>query len=129
MTIQTRFMEWICGVIGEWDAIAIGPPAEGSMEMQTAAPGDKGSVDDQYLDRSSRRHLTLRLVCKDTAGQALDRLFDTCNRLERMREFPQQEGYQILGFQVESDPQFVERDEPGGLDTYSAVLRAYYYYF
>ena len=76
---------------------------------------------------SSRRHLTLQLLCKDTQKRSFDRLAVVCRKLEALREFPPVDSGQILLYEAESDPQFVTFESPGGMTIYTAVVYVYYY--
>ena len=111
METATQILEMTAQLLRPEESVTIGVlPPEGGMTLQVAG----GAADARYLDGSSRRHLTLQLLCKDTQKRSFDRLAVVCRKLEALREFPPVDSGQILLYEAESDPQFVTFESLGG---------------
>ena len=124
METATQILEMTAQLLRPEESVTIGVlPPEGGMTLQVAG----GAADARYLDGSSRRHLTLQLLCKDTQKRSFDRLAVVCRKLEALREFPPVDSGQILLYEAESDPQFVTFESPWGMTIYTAVVYVYYY--
>lgn len=98
-------------------------PAEGGIVLQIVS----GTTETMYFDRSSIRSMTLQILCKDTQRSAVDRVAACCNLLQDMTEFDAFDNYQMLCYEIDTDPQFVSFESPGGMAVYTAVVRARYY--
>ena len=98
-------------------------PAEGGIVLQIVS----GTTETMYFDRSSIRSVTLQILCKDTQRSAVDRVAACCNLLQSLTEFDANDDYQMIGYEIDTDPQFVSFESPGGMAIYTAVVRARYY--
>lgn len=75
METATQILEMTAQLLRPEESVTIGVlPPEGGMTLQVAG----GAADARYLDGSSRRHLTLQLLCKDTQKRSFDRLAVVC---------------------------------------------------
>lgn len=120
MEVQTQIVEETAAFLGS--NVSIGPlPANGGVTLNVAS----GGTDDRYFAGGKRAHITLQLLCKSSRQQAYNTLCALCNRLERVRNIPPRAEYQLLGYKVESGPQFVEIE--GDMAIYTAVVYAYYH--
>lgn len=98
-------------------------PPDGGIVLQIVS----GTTETVYFDRSTIRAMTLQILCKDTQRNAIDRVAACCNLLQATTEFDAAQDYQIIGFDIDTEPQFVTFESPGGSAIYSATVRARYY--
>lgn len=98
-------------------------PAEGGIVLQIAS----GTTETMYFNRSSIRSMTLQILCKDTQRSAVDRVAACCNLLQSTTDFDAYDDYQMLCYEIDTEPQFVSFESPGGMAVYTAVVRARYY--
>lgn len=98
-------------------------PAEGGIVLQIVS----GTTETMYFDRSSIRSMTLQILCKDSQRSAIDRVAACCNLLQAATEFETNDNYQMIDYEIDTDPQFVSFESPGGMAIYTAVVRARYY--
>lgn len=98
-------------------------PAAGGIVLQVVS----GTLETTYFNRSTIRSMTLQILCKDSQRSAIDRVAACCNLLQAATEFETNDNYQMIDYEIDTDPQFVSFESPGGMAIYTAVVRARYY--
>lgn len=121
MSPQVELMELIrreaaagCGI----EVCLDGTPADGGVSAELAP----GYTDALYYDKSAIRTVPVLLIGKDKdqAGCA-DRLCRICNHLQRLKQYPQADGFTWLDATTATEPNKVGRQEDGQW-IYSAIV-------
>lgn len=125
MEIQTQLVNYTAELIRNFGAVSIGPALpQAGIAVQIVS----GARDDLYYSGAARKHLTLQLLCKDKDHQqTYDLLCRVCNYLGALRDFTGQDAYQVLGYDIQTEPQFVCLEHPGGMSVYTAIIYVNYY--